>query len=161
LVFAVCTGTKFSVWVPGAGTTRRPLSSISVLPVPRLRRLTDDVSPRASLRLPVVRASWNCTSPACGIDRKRSSPDTAAVAMMSSFDHRDRQHLGDLGSPDLRTDDHHLGELFLGSRRRRRRWLLQRPHQAANAQRAEQHRDALPDAWRVECEACLKCDLVA
>ena len=83
LVFTVCTGTKFSVCVPGAKFRRRPLSSTSVLPVPRLRRLIDEVSPRASLRLPVVRDAWNCTSPACGIARNSSSPETAAVAMIS------------------------------------------------------------------------------
>ena len=83
LVFGVVTGTKFSVWVPGCRTDRRPFSSIRVLPVPRLRRLSEATSPRASFRFPVVRASWNWTSPAWGIDRNSSSPETAPVAMIS------------------------------------------------------------------------------
>ena len=84
LVFAVCTGTKFSVCVPGVKIMRRPLTRTNVLPVPTLRRLIEALSPRASLRLPVVRASWNCTSPACGIERNRSSPETLPVAAMRS-----------------------------------------------------------------------------
>ena len=84
LVLTVWTGTRFSVWLPGASTARRPFSKARVLPVPRLRRFSEATSPRASFRLPVVRASWNCTSPACGIERNSSSPETAPVARISS-----------------------------------------------------------------------------
>jgi hypothetical protein len=84
LVFTVTTGTRFSACVPGWFTIRRPLSSTSVLPVPSARRLIEAVSPRASLRLPMVRVVLNATSPSWGIDRKSSSPEVAAIASISS-----------------------------------------------------------------------------
>ena len=63
LVLTVTTGTRFSAWVPGWFTMRRPLSRTSVLPVPSARRLIEAVSPRASFRLPMVRVVLKATSP--------------------------------------------------------------------------------------------------
>ena len=79
-VLAVCTGTKFSVCVPGVRIRRRPLTSTNVFPVPTPRKLIEALSPRASFRLPVVRASWKFTSPACGSERKISSPEVLPTA---------------------------------------------------------------------------------
>jgi hypothetical protein len=45
--------------------------------------LIDAVSPRASFTPPTVRVVLNDTSPSCGIDRNRSSPDVAAMASSS------------------------------------------------------------------------------
>ena len=80
----VCRGTRASVWVPGCGTMRRPLTSSRVLPVPRLRRLMEPMSPRAALRLAAVSVLSNIMSPTCGRLRRSSSPETAPVASISS-----------------------------------------------------------------------------
>ena len=83
LALLVTTGMRFSVCVPGCRTMRRPLISVSVLPVPRPRRLMEFTSPRAALT-PVVVESLKPTKPICGIERSNSSPVAAPVSAMSS-----------------------------------------------------------------------------
>lgn len=81
LVLYVSTGTRLSsARLVGWFTTRRPLSRTSVLPTPRLRRLTEPTSPRAAFELLGRYELLNVTSPSCGIERNSSSPLTAAVA---------------------------------------------------------------------------------
>ena len=78
LVSALTTGTSSSVWKPGCSVMRRPLISRSVLPVPRSRRLIEPTSPRA-LFCVVAFCSLKATVPACGMERKSSSPEAAPV----------------------------------------------------------------------------------
>jgi hypothetical protein len=80
----VKTGTSDSAWVVGCTTVRRPFSSTSVLPAPRLRREIELTSPRAELLEPGRKLELKVTLPAWGIVRKSSSPEPAAAAWIWS-----------------------------------------------------------------------------
>ena len=78
------TGTSNSAWVVGWTIVRRPFSSTRVLPEPMFRRLIELTSPRAELLELGMKLELKLTFPACGMVRKSSSPDTAAVAWICS-----------------------------------------------------------------------------
>ena len=83
-MLAVVTGTRpgGSVCTLGWLIILRPLIRTRVLPVPRLRRLIDDTSPRAPFTPPVIERLAlppNDTAPAPVMCRKRSSPDDAPL----------------------------------------------------------------------------------
>src|SRR3546814_12015465 len=71
-------------WLLGCWTRRRPLSRTSVLPTPSPRKSIEPTSPRAKLLLVWPLLLLNDWSLICGIERRRSSTQTAAVAALSS-----------------------------------------------------------------------------
>jgi len=87
LELKLCTGTvpvSEVPWLVGCCTSRRPLSSTSVLPTPSERRLTELTSPRAALLVCGLLDASNSTSPICGMVRISSSPEIAPAASICS-----------------------------------------------------------------------------
>ena len=100
------TGTKLpptsSVWYWGALTTRRPFSSTSVLPVPRLRRLKAPMSPRAEFTPPLMlAASLKKLLPFSGIKSRSWSPESMPKVSMVSLLTTDTGSASEMTAPRI------------------------------------------------------------